>query len=41
MLAAAVCGDLTSGKRNRLMRALETTVFAEINLEVLHRVADS
>jgi len=30
MLAVAVCGDLTSGKWNRIMRALETTVFAKM-----------
>ena len=41
MLTVAVYGDLTFGKRNRLMRALETTVFAKMNLEDLHRVTDS
>jgi len=41
MLAVAVCGDLTSGKRNRLTRAVETTVFAKMNLEDLHRVTNS
>jgi len=42
MLTVAVYGDLTSGKRNRLiMRAVETTVFAKMNLEDLHRVTDS
>jgi len=41
MLTVAVYGDLTSGKRNRLMKAVETTVFAKMNLEDLHRVTDS